>query len=360
LAEHAPAAAARAFWSGTLSFGLVSIPVDFYAAARPRQNAMKLVDAEGHPLGRQYTREDADKPLASDEIVRGFETAEGKMIVVTEQELESAAPETSRDIELYRFVPLAQIPPSYFVRPYFLAPGARSAKAYTLLAKTMEQAGKVGIGRLVMRGHEYLVALIAEGGALRAETLRYFDELRTPEDIGLPAVTAPPKKTVQAFEKAIDAHMARKLTLHELEDQEAEALQELAERKRKKHTDVITLANAEDEEPDEGGGEVVDLVRRSLGPTSAAPAPEPPPARAAARAPTARAPAAARAPASAHAPAPARAHPAKRAAAPDLEKRTREELYEMATQRDIPGRSKMTKPQLVKALQRSGKQKAVS
>ena len=351
MAEHAPATAARAFWSGTLSFGLVSIPVDFYAAARPRHNAMKLVDAEGHPLGRQYTREDADKPLASDEIVRGFETAEGKMIVVTEQELESAAPETSRDIELYRFVPLAQIPPSYFVRPYFLAPGARSAKAYTLLARTMEQAGKVGIGRLVMRGHEYLVALIAEGGALRAETLRYFDELRTPEDIGLPAVTVPPKKTVQAFEKAIDAHMARKLALHELEDQEAEALQELAERKRKKHTDVITLANAEDEEPDEGGGEVVDLVqllRRSLGPASSAPAPAPAPARSA------------RAPSPAHAPAPARAHAAKRAAAPDLAARTREELYEMATQRDIPGRSKMTKPQLVKALQRTGKQKAIS
>src|ERR1700753_657075 len=165
LAERAPAAGVRAFWSGTISFGLVSIPVDFYAAARARQNAMKLVDAEGHPLGRQYAREGEDKPLASDEIVRGFETDDGKMIVVTDQELESAAPETSRDIELYRFVPLEQIPPSYFVRPYFLAPGDRSAKAYTLLARTMADAGKVGIGRLVMRGHEYLVAIIAEGGA---------------------------------------------------------------------------------------------------------------------------------------------------------------------------------------------------
>lgn len=320
--HHAPAAPVRAFWSGTITFGLVSIPVDFYAAARPRQKSMKLVDAEGHPLGREYTREDEDRPLADDEIVRGFETDQGKTIVVTEQELEAAAPETSRDIDLYRFVPLAQIPPSYFVRPYFLAPGMRSAKAYSLLAQTMERTGKVGIGRLVMRGHEYLVAIIAEGGALRAETLRYFDELRTPGDIGLPAPSTPPKKLVQAFGKAIQGHMAHKLALHELEDQEAEALHELAERKRKKHADVIALGAAEDETPEEGGAEIVDLVqllRRSLGPSAPAPAPV-------------------RAPSPGH------------AMASDLEGKTREELYEMATGLEIPGRSKMKKGQLVKAV----------
>jgi len=342
LAEHAPAAAVRSFWSGTLTFGLVSIPVDFYAAARPRRKSMKLVDAEGHPLGRQYTREDEGKPLAGDDIIRGFETEDGKMIVVTEQELESAAPETSRDIDLYRFVPMEQIPPSYFVRPYFLTPGNRSAKAYTLLAQTMERTGKVGIGRLVMRGHEYLVAIIAEGGALRAETLRYYDELRTPQDVGLPAATAAPKKTVQAFEKAIDGHMAHKLALHELEDQEAEALQELAESKRKKHTDVIALAEAEDEEPEEASGEVVDLVqllRRSLGGSAAAPAAKAAPAHAPSP-PSART----------HAPAAKPARPSRRSTASDLEGKTREELYEMATQRDLSGRSNMSKAQLVKAL----------
>jgi DNA end-binding protein Ku len=370
LPEHAPAAAVRSFWSGTLTFGLVSIPVDFYAAARPRQKSLKLVDAEGHPLGRQYTREDEDRPLAGDELIRGFETEDGKMIVVTEQELESAAPETSRDIDLYRFVPAEQIPPSYFVRPYFLTPGNRSAKAYTLLAQTMERTGKVGIGRLVMRGHEYLVAIIAEKGALRAETLRYSDELRTPDYIGLPAVTAPPKRTVQAFEKAIDGHMAHQLTLHELEDQEAEALQALAESKRKKDDDVIALSGAEDEEPEEGSPQVVDLVellRRSLGSspapagsaakTAARVAPAPTPSRAPARTRASKAaPKSKAVPTSKAAPQATAGKPApapKAAASADLEIRTREELYQMASERDIAGRSKMSKAQLLKALQRA-------
>ena len=170
-----PAAAApvRSFWSGTISFGLVSIPVDFYAAARARHTSMKMVDAEGHPLGRRYVSASTGKPLEADQIVRGYESDSGKTVVVTDAEFESAAPEVSRDIELIRFVPLEQIPPSCFVRPYFLAPTQRAGKAYTLLAETMERSGKVGIVRLVMRGHEYLVSIIDDHGILRAETLRF-------------------------------------------------------------------------------------------------------------------------------------------------------------------------------------------
>jgi DNA end-binding protein Ku len=334
----------RAFWSGTISFGLVSIPVDFYAAAQPRHTAMKMVDAEGHPLGRRYTGASGGKALANDEIVRGYEADDGRTVVITDAEFESAAPETSRDIDLARFVPLAQIPPSHFVRPYFLAPTERAGKAYTLLAQTMERTGQVGIGRFVMRGHEYLVAIIAEGGALRAETLRYADELRTPGDVGLPAATAPAKKRVTEFAHAIDRLLEKRLDLHELEDHEAEALEALARKKLKAHRDVITLADAEDETPEEGGAEVIDLVqllRKSLGgQVSAAPA------------------------AHAHAPAKAargKAAPAKsrRAAeAADLDAMTREQLYERATALGIAGRSKMDKHALVKAVRAAQHRKA--
>lgn len=324
--QHQAAAPVRSFWSGTITFGLVSIPVEFYAAARARETSMKLVDAEGHPLGRQYTREDEDKPLANAEIVRGFETDDGKMVVVTDEELAAAAPETSRDIDLHRFVPLEQIAPSYFVRPYFLAPAARSGKAYTLLAQTMEATGKVGIGRFVMRGHEYLVAIIAEGGVLRAETLRYFDELRTPEGIGLPEPAQPPASLVKAFAKEIERLQENRLDLHELEDRQAEALQALAQRKRKQHKDVISLsAQAEDEQAQEGGAQIVDLVqllRRSLGATGAA---------AEARG--------------------AKAAASKEPVSDDLSGKTRDALYKMASDLGISGRSKMSKEQLIDAVQ---------
>lgn len=327
----------RAFWSGTIAFGLVSIPVDFYAAARARDTAMKMVDAQGHPLGRRYASSSTGKPLSNDEIVRGFESDSGKTVVITDAELESAAPEMSRDIDLDRFVPLAQIPPSYFVRPYFLAPTQRAGKAYSLLAETMERTGKVGIGRFVMRGHEYLVAIIAEHGALRAETLRYPDELRKPQDIGLPRPKAAAKKQVSEFAHEIGRLVENRLDLHELEDRDAEALEQLAERKLKQHKDVVHIAEAEDEEPEEGGAQVIDLVqllRSSLGGKVTA------------------------APAAAHAPAARRAAPAAAAPADDLGDRTREDLYKLATKLGVPGRSKMQKNELADAIRAAQQRKA--
>ena len=129
----------RSLWSGTITFGLVSIPVDLLSAVRPRQTAMKLVDTAGHALGRQYHCSKEGKKLDTDDLVRGYETDDGKMVVITDEEFESVAPEMSADIELRSFVPLEQIPPVYFQKPYFLAPAGKSAKAYHLLAATMER-----------------------------------------------------------------------------------------------------------------------------------------------------------------------------------------------------------------------------
>ncbi len=255
-----PSAPVRAFWSGTITFGLVSIPVDLLSAVRPRRTAMKLIDAEGHALGRQYRCSKEDKKLDNDELVRGYETDDGKLITISDAELESVAPEMSGDIELRSFVPLAQIPPMFFQRPYFLAPAGRSAKAYRLLAATMEKTGRVGIGSFVMRGHEYLVAIIPDKGVLRADTLRYADEIRTPEMIGLPAQRKAPAKQVTAFTKAIDALSERQLDVSELADQEAAALQELVEAKRKDEDNVIHPRGAEDADAEAGGAKIIDLM----------------------------------------------------------------------------------------------------
>jgi len=194
----------RPLWSGTITFGLVSIPVELVTAVRPRQTAMKLVDKAGHALGREYHCSKEDKKLSQDELVRGYETDSGKMVVITDEEFESVAPEMSGDIELRNFVPLEQIPPIYFNRPYFLAPSGKSTKAYHLLTATMEKAGRVGIGSFVMRGHEYLVAIIADNGVLRADTLRYADEIRTPETIGLSKRGKATASKVTQFVKIIE------------------------------------------------------------------------------------------------------------------------------------------------------------
>lgn len=258
-AEHATAPV-RSLWSGTITFGLVSIPVDLLTAVRPRQTAMKLVDKDGHALGRQYHCSKEGKKLSNDDLVRGYETDDGKMVVITDEEFESVAPEMSGDIELRNFVPLEQIPPLYFQRPYFLAPSGRSAKAYNLLTATMERTKRVGIGSFVMRGHEYLVAIIADNGVLRADTLRYPDEVRSPAAIGLPKRSKAAAKKVTQFAKEIDALTEKRLDIAELEDREAEALQALARGKEEKGDDVIEQPGLEEAEPEAGGAQIIDLM----------------------------------------------------------------------------------------------------
>jgi DNA end-binding protein Ku len=257
----------RPLWSGTITFGLVSIPVELVTAVRPRQTAMKLVDKAGHALGREYHCSKEDKKLSQDELVRGYETDSGKMVVVTDEEFDSVAPEMSGDIELRNFVPLEQIPPIYFNRPYFLAPAGKSTKAYHLLTATMEKAGRVGIGSFVMRGHEYLVAIIADNGVLRADTLRYADEIRTPETIGLAKHGKATASKVSQFVKIIEDLTRTDLDLSEFEDQEAKALEKLAETKQKEDEDVIHQRGLEQAEGEEGEAKIIDLMavlRKSL------------------------------------------------------------------------------------------------
>ena len=122
-----------------------------------------------------------------------------------------------------------------------LAPDERAGKAYALLAETMARTGKAGLGSFVMRSHEYLVAILADGGVLRAEVLRYANELRTPETVGLPKVPAKPTPSlVNELAGEIDKLTEKALDLNEMEDLEAEALRKFAERKAKAGNGVIS------------------------------------------------------------------------------------------------------------------------
>lgn len=323
--DRREAAPVRAFWSGTITFGLVSIPVDLFAALRARRTSMKMVDAKGRPLGRQYYCPEDDQKLSSDDIVRGYETESGEIVIVTEEELEAIAPDMSRDIELRRFVPIEQIPPTYFQRPYFLAPSGRSTKAYHLLAETMERTGRVGIGTFVMRGHEYLVAILSEGGVLRAETLRFADELRTPEDVGLPDRPKVPRKRVREMEKAIDALAADELDMDELSDRYAEELHGIVEAKEQRGEGVVETAAPADEDEEETG-EVVDLMQLIKQRISAQ-----------AKVTTAD----------------ARNGGAGEPSTEDLRELSKKALYERAQALDIDGRSKMGKKELIRAIRRA-------
>jgi len=239
-----------------LTFGLVSVPVDLYPGNRASRTPLRMLGPEGEPLSRRYYSQETGDDLEDGEMVRGFEYEKGKYVIVTDEELERLAPEQSRDIDLRKFVDLESIPPLYFDRSYFLAPSASSEKAYKLLAETMAKSGLAGIATFVMRGKEYLVAIFPENGILRAETMRFQDELRTPKEVGLSDMKKAPAATVKKFENFIAKHSDKHLSLNELKDEKAAGLLKLVEKKRKQHKDIVEV-----EEPEERAqGKVVDLV----------------------------------------------------------------------------------------------------
>ncbi|MFN2576293.1 MAG: Ku protein [Pyrinomonadaceae bacterium] len=253
--DDGAARSARPFWSGTLTFGLVSVPVDLYPGNRVNRAPLRMLSPEGEPLARRYYAEKSGNDLQDDDMVRGFEFEKDKYVVVTDEELERLAPEQSRDIDLRRFVPLEDIPPLYFDRSYFLAPSEGSEKAYRLLAQTVEKEKLAGIATFVMRGKEYLVAIFPEDGILRAETMRFADEIRSPKEIGLPEKKKISAATVKKFEKLIDKHSGKHLSLRDLKDEQTEKLLKLVAKKRKQHKDIVEVEVSEREE-----GNVVDLM----------------------------------------------------------------------------------------------------
>jgi len=246
---------ARPFWSGTLTFGLVSVPVDLYPGNRTNRASLRMLGPEGEPLARRYFSQKTGRALDNEHMVRGYEFDKDKYVVITDEELERLAPDQSRDIDLRRFVELKSIPPLYFDRSYFLAPSAGSEKAYRLLSETMQKEKLAGIATFVMRGKEYLVAIFPENGILRAETLRFADELRSPKDIGLPEKKKVPAATVKKFERIIAKNSDQHLSLKELKDEKTAQLLKLVEKKRKQHKDVVEVEVAERDD-----GKVVDLM----------------------------------------------------------------------------------------------------
>jgi DNA end-binding protein Ku len=234
------------------------VPVNLFPANKSSRTPLRMLGPDGQPLSRKYYSEKTERDLDADEIVRGYEIKKGKFVVITDEELERLAPDKTRDIDLKRFVPQESIPPVYFERGYFLTPAAGSEKAYKLLAQTMEKDGKAGVATFVMRGKEYLVAIFAENGILRAEAMRFPDELRTPEDVGLPKKPKIPKAAVSKFEKLISSKSKKQLSVRKLEDEQSERLLKLVKKKSAQRKNIVEVDtdSAVEREP----GKVVDLV----------------------------------------------------------------------------------------------------
>ncbi len=174
---------ARPVWSGTISFGLVAIPVKLFHAVRRQSVSFNQLDDRNMARIR-YRKVNAEtgEEVGDDHIVKGYEISKGRYVVVDPDELEPFMPVATKSVDLEEFVDLADIDPVYFDTAYHLAPDG-PPKPYVLLARAMEASGKVAIGRFVMRNKQYTAAIRAEEGRLVMSTLAYADEVLDPADI---------------------------------------------------------------------------------------------------------------------------------------------------------------------------------
>ena len=266
LSETEEQSPVRPFWSGTISFGLVSIPVNLFPANRSSHMGLRFLAPDGTPVHRHYFSSKSDHELTPEQMVRGYEIEDDHYIVVTDDELEKLGTEKSKDIDLRLFVSEDAVSPLYFESGYFLAPSGDSIKAYKLLAAVMERSNRAGIATFVMRGKEYLIAILSENGILRAEILRFKHELRTPDDVGLPAESKPNPQMVGRFEKFVHKNSESKISRKELHDESTSQLLTIVKKKQSQKENVV-----ETSEKQSKGAEVInilDVLKKSLAPHS--------------------------------------------------------------------------------------------
>src|ERR1700754_2250097 len=174
----------RSIWSGAISFGLVNIPVKLYSAVSRKTVRFNQLDGkDGTRIQQKRVNPNTGDEVPYERIVKGYELSPDRYVVVKPEELESIEPRKTHMIEIEDFVEIDEIDPIFYDHPYYLAPGKGATKAYALLLKAMEESGRVGIARVVIRSKEQLVALRAQDGVLHMETMLFGDEVISPDSL---------------------------------------------------------------------------------------------------------------------------------------------------------------------------------
>jgi DNA end-binding protein Ku len=298
----------RAIWSGSISFGLVSVPVRMYSAVEEHTLHFNYVHApDGSRIGYEKICKAEDKPVPDDEIVKAFEYEKGEWVYMTDEDFEAAAADNHRTIDIRTFVPYEEIDPIFFERSYYLAPQEDGAKVYALLVRAMERSGLAAVAKWVMRDRQNLGLLRVREGAITLERMHFADEIRPAENL-TPKDADVSKQELAMAEQLIE-HFKGTFDPSEYRDTYRDSLCEIIKAKRK-GKEVRVEREPEAEAP-------TDLMAALRASVEAA------------------------------------GRRGSRVASDEgggYEDMSREELYELAKEADIPGRSEMSKKELAEAL----------
>jgi DNA end-binding protein Ku len=233
---------ARAIWTGSISFGLLNVPVKLYSAVSKKSVSFReLRESDGSRVRHKRVAEADGEEVAYEEIVKGYEITPEQYVVITKDELEELDPKKTRAIEIQDFVDLDEIDPIYFDHPYYLGPDKGAERAYALLVKAMEDSHKVAVARFVLRNRESLAALRPMEGVMTMATMRFADEVVSPREIKEVVadgdVPKPEKRELEMAKALIDS-LSSDFEADKYRDEYREELLALIERKAKGETVV--------------------------------------------------------------------------------------------------------------------------
>jgi DNA end-binding protein Ku len=181
----------RPIWTGTISFGLLNIPVSLHTAERSIDLHFRMLDSrDKNPIRYERINAETGEEVPWKDVVKAFEYSKGNYVVVEDEDLRAVAPEVTQTVAIEAFVDKASIDPMYLEKPYYLVPGKRAEKGYVLLRELLEKTGNVGIGRVVIRTRQYLCMLYPKQRALVLDLLRFEQELIPLSDFALPAASS--------------------------------------------------------------------------------------------------------------------------------------------------------------------------
>jgi DNA end-binding protein Ku len=238
---------ARAIWSGSISFGLLNVPVKLYSAVARRGIALREIrGSDSARIKHRRVAEGTDEEVPYEEIVKAYELTPGRYVPLRKEEMAALAPEKTRAIEVQDFVDLDQIDPIYFDSPYYLGPAEGAEKAYALLARAMKASGKVAIARFVFRNKEHLAALRADGEVLTLTTMRFADEVVPTAELEevLPEKAPKVAKREQEMAEHLIESLSTKFDPAAYRDEYREQLLALIERKAEGKEVVAPAAEA--------------------------------------------------------------------------------------------------------------------
>ena len=258
----------RALWKGAISFGLVHVPVSLYPASKSEGLSFDMIDKRDFaPVGYKRYNKKTGEEVTREHIVKGYEYEKGEYVVITEEDFKQANVEATQTVDIVAFVDAASVAPYYYDTPYYLEPGKRGEKGYTLLREVLARTGRVAIANVVIRSRQHLAAVIPVDRVLVMNTLRFANEIRSMEDLSLPEAGAKSltEKEIAMGQRLVD-DMTEKWKPEQYKDTYSDDLMARIEKRIKAgETHAITPASEEGEP--RRGAEVIDLVsmlRRSL------------------------------------------------------------------------------------------------